>query len=132
MEIPKTSWQVFLSNGEIAIEGHGKFEYIEAALSPYQRLLKYIEENKLTIQGMSIKTPLGNIILPSVSPKFGGEIPISFKHRRKVIRDFEFKHSGKKTDFVYNMIEATYSEYKLQLYVSENGDFNSWISLIKA
>jgi len=56
METYKARWKISLNNGQTFYEGKGNFKTIAGELSPYQKLLKYIQENNLTITSMALYT----------------------------------------------------------------------------
>jgi len=125
-------WFASLSNGENAVEGTGKFEEIAGELSPWQKLAAYIKEKKLTITGMQIRIDGRVYTLPSVEPKFGGEVPKSYKYFRKIAGDMG---SDNPTDIeiaeLHICIQAVYSTFVVSLWVDEMGKKDCWVSINK-
>jgi len=126
----KCRWFASLSNGENAVEGKDKFEEIKGEISPWQKLLAYIEKNKLTITGMQIRAEGKVFTLPSTEPKFGGEVPLGYKYFRKAVADMM---SDNPKDLhlaeLYICIQAIYKNFTVSLWVDENNSKNSWVSV---
>jgi hypothetical protein len=128
-----------LSNGETVAEGKGNFEEIEGALSPWRRLVAYLEESKATITSLSLYTADGQRWhLPSAgkNPKFKEFAdmpkPVSFRFFRKYGADTMGPNAG--VEDRYTVIEATYGKlvpcpdaptFKVQVWVDEN-TLKSW------
>jgi hypothetical protein len=127
------NWAVGLSNGLSLQEGRGDYEVVQGELSPYNRLLTFIEKNNLKITSLSLLCGDRRWILPSAgkNPKFKifGEVPqpISYKFFRKLGVDLDFK-TGRKEEH-YSVIEAQYEHYKLQVWVNED-TLASWSIII--
>ncbi len=134
MELPKTKVKfiVGLSNGETLMEGKGILSEIEGEDSAWHKLMKYIQENGLEITSMSLQTKsdIGNrhYHLPNEKGKFGGLVPISFNCFRKVISEEGF---GESLSEFYTCAEATYENFKVQLYVSERDCDKCWVNIVK-
>lgn len=134
-------WQVSLSNGETFFENKGQFVMIPGELSPWQRLIKYIVANKLTITSLSLYTEDGRTFnLPSAgrNPKFNpfqlAEKPIDYNFSHTISREHEIvdnKVVGTLVVDWFATIEAIYKDYKLQLWVDENNTRNSWVLVVK-
>jgi hypothetical protein len=125
-------WFASLSNGENAVEGIDKFAEIKGELSPWQKLLAYIKENNLTITGMQIRIEGRIYTLPSTNPKFGGEIPLSYKFGRKVAADMMSDNMGNiQLAEMHIFITAVYKDFECTLWVDEMNRKNCWVSIIK-
>lgn len=127
----KIMWSVGLSNGENAYEEKGEFCTITGELSPWQRLVKYMGENGLTITSLSLYTNDGrrwNIPSAGKNPKFkafcDAPQPIGYKFFRKFGQDQTGPNAGKEDHF--SCIEAQYENgMRLQVWVDE-ATGNSW------
>ena len=126
-------WQVSLSNGETFFEGKNEYTKVAGELSPWNKLLAYISANNLTITSISLYTDKGKTFnIPSTgrSPKFHAfseaKKPVSLNFFRKAAKDAmgdsDFEH--------YAVIEATFEDCKLQLWVSEEDGANCWVMVI--
>jgi len=134
------TWQVSLSNGETFFEGKGQFEEIAGIDSSWQRLIKYIAVNKLSITSLSLVTEDGRTFnLPSAgkNPKFkpfvDAEKPLDYELHRTISREHTVVNNQiTKTENVdwFTYIEAIYPNYKLQLWVDENNTRNSWVLVV--
>lgn len=129
-------FQVSLSNGETFYEEKGKFVTVPGELSPWNKLLKYISENKVLITSLSLYTKDGRTFnLPSAGrdPKFRpfvvAEKPIDFCLKRYLGREMDIENLKVvkigPSDW-FTSIEAVYPNYKLQIWVDENNTQNSW------
>lgn len=144
---PKVQFIASLSNGETIIEGKNDWCWIDGQKSPWNRLIRYSVDKKLTITSLSLYTPSGaTYTLPPIGrkAKFAGysnrsenEIPVDFEVKRFIARDM--KIAGIKNDLkiekvnileFYTIAEAIYKNFTLQLWVDENNQKNSW-SVIK-
>jgi hypothetical protein len=133
-------WQVSLSNGETFFEGKGNYQEIPHEKSPWQRLIKYIAENKLKITSIALYTDLGQSFnLPSSgkNPKFkaflDAEKPIDYNMFRSLAREahvVNMKAEKAKISDWFTTIEAIYSNYKLQLWVDEQNTKNCWVLVV--
>lgn len=139
-------WKASLSNGETFYEGKGKFEVIPKELSPWLRLLWYIEEenvkneleNPLEITSLGIYTDDGrNFNLPSAgkSPKFSAfaikEKPDSFNMFKTSAYTIVISGNQKKHEENFIVVEAIYRTGKLQMWVSDDS-LNCWCLFIPA
>lgn len=123
-------WFASLSNGENAVEGIGKFEEKQGELSPWQKLLAYVKENNLTITGMQIRIDGRVYTLPSTNPKFGGEVPLSYKFGRKVAADMMSDNMGDiQLAEMHIFISAVYEGFEVSLWVDEMNRKSSWVSV---
>lgn len=134
MLLPETRVQftVGLSNGENLIEGEGILSRKEGELSPWNKLIHYLQENELSIKSLSLvcKTDIGNrhYNLPNEKRKFRGEIPIGYNCFRKGAMD---GGSGSSNLEFYTCAEAIYPEFKVQLYVSELDPDKCHVNIVK-
>jgi len=131
-------WQVSLSNGQTFFEGKGDFTEIKSALSPWQRLLKYMSVNNAQITSLSLYTRDGRTFnLPSVgkNPKFRpfavAEKPIDYMLERYYGQDMDITGKGIGPSDHFTTISAVYADYRLQLWVDENNTRNSWVLVVK-
>lgn len=138
MELPeeKVKFVVGLSNGETLTEGKGVLAK-DGTLSPWHKLQAYLKEKDLEIRSMSLysKTEVGNrhYHLPNDPDKWAkfnkwkkGEVPVSYRCFRGVESDW-----GKiESTSVYTCAEATYENFKVQLYVSEADPDKVWVNII--
>lgn len=130
----KVQFTASLSNGETIYEGKGNFQVIEGSLSPWQRLFKYVAENKLEITSLSLYYEDRRWNLPSrgKNPRFKEfsdiEQPIGFKFFRKAAKEQRMENGEPQGEAQlvdkYACIEAEYKNKKLQVWVDENQ--NSW------
>lgn len=137
-------WKVSLDNGETFYENKGDYKSIPGKPSPWQRLQKYISDNKLEITSLSLYTDKGQTWqLPSAgsNPKFREfsniEKPIDYDLSRKMARDTivirgkkgELKNKGTKVTSWLTVASAIYPDYELQIWVDEFNPRNSWTIL---
>ena len=124
----QVKWVASLSDGTRAYEGKNEYEEIEGELSPWQRLLKYIDKNGLKITSIGLYCGEQRWNLPSAgkNPKFRAfdvaEQPVSYRFYRRV--GFNVL-SGKREEEMFNVIEANYLDRILQTWVSQDGK-SSW------
>ncbi|RKZ11024.1 hypothetical protein DRQ25_00765, partial [Candidatus Fermentibacteria bacterium] len=112
-------------------EEKGEYTTIAGELSPWQRLLKHIQENNLTITSLSLCTKEGRRFhLPSAgnNPRFKAfveaEKPASYKMFRQIGVDIMNGKAGSQE--LYTVIEAFYNEnFGLQIWVCEKTG-HSW------
>lgn len=139
----KILWQVSLSNGETFQEGKGKFEEIQGDLSPWQRLLGYLQTQELHITSLSlIDLPSGSVHnLPSMgkNPNFEpfrkAQKPLFYGMNRCIATEANWDgvadpESSQVREW-YTVAKAVYPEYSLQIWVSELDGRNSWILIEK-
>lgn len=134
-------WQVSLSNGETFYENKGDYKTIPGELSPWNRLQKYIADNKLLITSLSLYTQDGRTFnLPSAgrSPKFRpfqvAEKPLDYNYAHYIAREHDIvDNEVQKTEVSewFTVIEAIYPEYRLQVWVDEQNPKNSWVLVVK-
>lgn len=84
----RAKWLAALSNGRMAIEGVEPFDEIAGRLSPWQRLLRYLESQSLYITGMRIQVfkdgdatrtynlPSFNVLPTGQHPKWNHVLPV--------------------------------------------------------
>jgi|TARA_Y100000310_G_C20689881_1_gene821535 hypothetical protein len=128
-------WSVSLSNGETLYEEKDKYVSIKGELSPWQKLLAYIEKNSLKITSLSLYMKDGrrfNLRSAGKNPKFHAFTvapqPVSYKMFRKAGGDM----MGDKimNQDLYTVAEATYDNGSvIQLWVDE-ATGNSWSVLV--
>lgn len=132
----KVKWQVSLSNGETFFEGKGDFIEVAGELSPWQKLLAYLRDNKLNITSISLYTDDNKTFnLPSLgkNPKFSAFFqdfkPIGYNMERQFAKDH-----GESPD-LFTTISAIYRipimgtsgiHLKMSLWVDENNTNNCW------
>jgi hypothetical protein len=128
-------WQVSLSNGETFYEDKEPFNFIADEKSPWNRLIQYTADNKCLITSLSLfymyKGERRTFNLPSAgnNPKFKAFFdvakPIDFNFCRHIAMDMNTRESvGNEESF--SVIEAIYSDYKLQIWVDDNNPQNCW------
>ena len=130
----KVRWGVILSDGSTFYEGEGIFKDIKGKLSPTQRLLARMADNRLKIVDLWLHVDKKiTFHLPST-----GELPnITMLHKQQVPIDYNvFRYidahvnrSGVVLGREYlkqhfTVIEAIFGTYKLQLWVDENYPHN--------
>lgn len=130
-------WNVSLSNGETIYEEKGEYQTIPGELSPWNRLLAYIEKNNLKITSLALYTESGRRFnLPSAgnNPKFHAfslvEQPVKYKMFRKAAGDVMRPTTGQDAIIenaeLYIVAEAEYANgSKLHVWV-DNKTHNSW------
>jgi hypothetical protein len=131
----KVLWTVSLSNGETLYEDKGNFQTIEGALSPWRRLLAYMEEKSLTITSLSLYTSDGrrwNIPSMGKNPKFhvfaAAPKPSGYRFFRKFGQDQTGGNAGVEDHFT--CIEAVYEGgTKMQVWVDESS-LTSWAFIV--
>ena len=116
-----------LSNGEDLTEGKGILEIVSGQDSPWWKLQKYIQENNLKIMSFYLAYGDRHFVLPSVSPKFGGQSPIGYNCYRRYEGDV--LGSGQNYEH-YAVAEAIYPDFKVQLWVDEKEGMKSWINIV--
>ena len=118
-------WQVGLSNGENFKEDKGQFETSPGALSPWQRLLAYLEEHQVTITSLSLCTDDGrrwNLPSAGKNPKFkafaDAPQPVGYRFYRKLGGDV--MNGAIQQPERYAVVEATYEDgHTMQLWVDD-------------
>lgn len=127
MDKKSARWVAALSNGEVIVENTGAYIEVPGEPSPWQKLLKHLEEKNLEIRALQIRVNGRTYTLPSFNPKFGGLIPKSFKYFRKVATDVY----NERTENIerYICIEAIYDSFSIRLWVDEMGMGHSWVSV---
>lgn len=125
-------WQVSLSSGETLYEGKGNFVKVVGELSPWNKLLKYISDNDLSITSISLYTDRGQTFnIPSVgkTPKFHAfstaKKPLSLTFYRKAAANVVGGKEGEYEHFA--VIQANYEDFALQLWVNESDGNNCWL-----
>jgi len=129
----KVRWITSLSNGETLYEERGNFKTIDGELSPWLRLLSYLEDNDLKITSIALtydERTRYNLPSTSNSPKFHAfseaDKPVSFNFFRKYGGNVIDGSVDTATADHFTVIEALYEDGKtVQVWVDEaNG--NSW------
>jgi hypothetical protein len=135
MKDSNVKWTISLSDGSTYYEGKGDFKEKEGILSPYQRLLKHIEKKGLEITSLSLYTDDGrrwNLPSSGKNPRFRAfdlsEKPKEYKFFKKIGVDVLTGKEEKEDRFA--VIEAVYKDYKIQLWVSEEYPYASWVLVI--
>lgn len=139
LKVHKVKWQVSLSSGETLFEEKGDFISVPGELSPWNKLLKYIEDNSLTITSLSLYTDDGRTFnLPSLgkNPKFRAfdlaVKPCKFALERKYATDVDDKDNADRFTTVNAWYDLGYcNEFgnvslKLSIWVDENNTNNCW------
>jgi hypothetical protein len=120
-----------LSNGETLVEGRGKLERVDGGLAPWHKLQAYIKENNLTINSFGLWIGDRHYNLPSMKPKFGGEIPLGYHCSRKFSADASLVGGSVEHPSIYICAEAIYEDYKVQLWIDEQDDNKVWVNLVQ-
>lgn len=146
-ELPEPQIVFFatLSNGETCVEGRGKWTWITGEPSPWNRLVRYAIENKVTITSLSLFTPHGaSFTVPTAGgkPRFRGfadekaEKPLDYEVKRFLARDMDVGVTGKKAEIegvqiaeFYTIAEAIYKDYTIQVWVNELNHRHSWVAV---
>lgn len=123
-----------LSNGETATEGKGNFQIIEGALSPWQRLLAYCQEQNVSITSLSLATADGrrwNLPSAGKNPKFRALADAPKPHTFRFFRTMAGNVIGGQVvpDERFAVIEARYDSTTLQVWVDDTTG-NSWSVII--
>lgn len=138
MQSHRVLWNVSLSNGENFREGSGRFEETEGGPSPWQQLLKYIEEAGASITALWLSCPNGaRHTLPTMGIRDNPKLS-AFHDREKPQRLRCFHRiagdAGADGEIVnadlYTIAEATFKNYKLQIFVSEHDPNVSWVLVV--
>lgn len=133
----KVQWIVGLSNGETITEGKGNFAEVTGELSPWQKLLAYVQEKGVTITSLSLYTADGkrwNLPSSGKNPKFHAfsiaKKPTGYKMFRKVGADIM---NGKPVnEDLFTCAEAQFEDgSRLQIWVDESSE-KSWTLILKA
>lgn len=127
MEIPKSNVKFVcgLSNGETLVEGRGVLE-TNGENSSWWKLQDYIKERNLSIQSFGLWTGDRHYNLPSVSPKFRGQAPISYNCFRRYSQSILM---GQGNVEHYICAEAIYEGYKLQIWIDEQDTNKMWCNI---
>jgi hypothetical protein len=127
-------WEVSLSNGKTFQEGSGDFIVVAGELSPWNKLLKYIEENQVTITSFVLINDHGQTFhLPSAGkqPKLRlfdlAEKPVSFKFGRRMASNLDLDGTD---DDLFTFATAVYPDYELSIYVDERNTSNCWVCVV--
>jgi len=128
-------WTASLSNGETVYENKGDYKIIKGELSPWQRLLKYLDKQGVRITSLSLYTDNGkrwNLPSAGKNPKFkvfcDAEQPIGYKFFRKMGADIIGGEIIKEE--IFAVAEADYKNKKLQIWVSEKNPDVCWSVVI--
>ena len=119
-------WAVGLSDGSNAYEGKNEYQVKDNELSPWNRLLKHVSDQGLTITSLSLYTDANQRWnLPSIgkNPKFkafdDAPNPVVYNFFRKYGQDI--LNGKEEPPTLFNVIEARYDDKVLQTWVSEDG-----------
>lgn len=123
----KAKWVAGLSDGTTVVEGKGIAEEVKGELSPWLKLQEHLKKTGLKINSLNIRVGDKHYNLPSVKPKFEGEVPKGFNYFRRVSYDI-LTDEGKNVEH-YICVEAIYDGYKAQLYVDENDTNKMWTNI---
>lgn len=137
----KIQWTASLSSGETLFEGKGDYEDVQDGRpSPYNRLLKYITENKLEIMSFGLYTEDGRTYhLPSISERY--KIPYFNDEARpydyNIFRYVESPVTGSETSITQDKIEkwftvaeAFYTNFRVQIWVDERDTRNCRVHIL--
>lgn len=129
MEIPESKIKYIcgLSNGETLTEGKGVLVKKKGEPSSWWKLQDYLKENDLTIHSFNLWVGDRHYNLPSISPKFGGEIPLSYNCYRKYAGDV-LVGSGNVEHYI--CAEAIYEDYKVQVWIDEQDYNKAWVNVV--
>lgn len=130
MKIPESKIRFVcgLSNGEDLVEDKGILQRVPGEDSPWWKLQGYIRDNGLKITSFYLSHGDRHFVLPSVNPKFGGEIPIGYNCFRQYGGDV--LGTGGFSEH-YCVAEAIYKDFKVQLWVDEKEVEKSWVNVVK-
>ena len=143
MKTHTVKFQVSLSNGETFFEGKGKFQEVAGELSPWQKLMNYIEDNRLEITSLALFTDEGrkfNLPHAGKNPKFAPQMKVEFAapYTFNLFRYIEYNLKGaggkitsQKVHSLFTVIEAIYPKFKVQLWVDENDHDNCRVLVVK-
>lgn len=132
MKLPdkKISWKVGLSNGFNFTEGKGEtFKEVPGELSPWLKLQEYLKKENAHITSMCLVTEDNRTFnLPSAgnNPKFRMFQELDKPTEFKFFRAFASDSNGGNPDY-FAVIQATYPNYKLELWVDETNPKNCWV-----
>ena len=134
----KTKWLASLSDGTTVIEGDPPFDFEPGEISPWQKLLKHIKNNDLSITGMRVQIerygiPTMTINLPSLrTDGMTGTherythikplLPIKFEHGRRIESTV-----GGSIDWSHLFISAVYEDYEVIVFVDEAEGNEAWV-----
>jgi hypothetical protein len=139
---PKVFFIASLSNGETVVEGRGVWYWANEIPSPWNRLIRYTVEKKLTINSLSLSTPHGAVFtIPTAGgrPRFRGFAddkalkPLDYEVKRYLARDMDIGIVDKKAEIegveiaeFYTIAEAIYKDYSVEVWVNELNPRLSW------
>jgi len=125
-------WIVGLSNSCSIQEEKGNFKNIHGELSPWQKLLKYTEEQEANITSLSLFVDGKRWNLPSAgkNPKFRefalSEKPIKYLCFKKIGADI-LNNNEIENEELFVVAQAEYeSGRKLQIWIRDKSPFPSW------
>ncbi|XOB41793.1 MAG: hypothetical protein ACKKMS_00115 [Candidatus Nealsonbacteria bacterium] len=137
MKDSKVKWAISLSNGETVYEDKGDYRIIKGEISPWQKLLKFIDKQGVRITSLSLYMDDGrrwNLPSAGRNPKFkefaDAEKPISYRFFRKAGIDMDFDGGNRKEE-IYTVAEAIYKDKKLQVWVPEENPEVCWSVIVK-
>jgi hypothetical protein len=129
----KAKWYVSLSNGETHYEDKGIFKVKEGEKSPWQRLDRYCIDNRLEVTSLGLYTDDGRRFnLPSAGNRPNFPIfytltkPLDYACFRALTQGMSYLGAKPQKENLYTVIEAIYSNHKLQLWVDEDNINNCW------
>jgi len=128
-------FSVTVSNGEVFYEGAGILEEVLGEISPWQKLHKYLINNKLYITSLSLHTDQSTYHLPSPlkASNFGSfreaKNPIDYDLKRSIGREKtmtrpekgEFSEGDVVVKEWFTVGVAIYDAYDLEIWVDEFG-----------
>ena len=123
-------WVVSLSDGTSAIENRGKFKEGTGKSSSWRKLLKHLEENKLTITGLKIVVKGRHYHLPTLSDdyRFASAKPNNLYYRRKAVGDLMGSKFNPAEQYIGAIAE--YDDFIIKLWVNEKTE-DSYIQIIE-
>lgn len=145
----KARWLVSLSDGTMALEDKHPYENIPGQVSPYQRMIRHVRENKLDISGIRIQiekegeaTRTYNLVSKSPKQKWGGlspMIPNELTYKRRVQQSGTAEpneqggydvQTGSLIETHFIEIHAIYDNFSLVTIVDEDSGTESWSLII--
>lgn len=131
-------WQVSLNNGETLYEGKGNFIEVEGELSPWNKMLEYLQANNLEITSLSLYTDSGqrwNLPSKGGNPKFRAFDIAQKPYKLQLERVQGMDWDDQNNPDIYTTINAFYDYegviYKLSVWVDEKNTNNTWTLFTK-
>jgi hypothetical protein len=125
-------WVAGLSNGETAVEGKGQFVKTAQDLSPWRRLLRYIEQNNLEIISLRIVCGDQSFMVPSMKTSYrfyDGLLPSRLFHFHRKIYDLGRQGQSSRTDYICIRAEYDDLDVGVNLYVDIDDTDKCWVAL---